>query len=160
MLRDPLRTLLGVTRAEPQVMGQALLTTLQRGAPDLLPMASLLADVVQVEVPSTRSPTGSTRSSAPTGRPTSSSTSSGGWFRGRSCRREEAHWADGASVALLNRLAFARRAGPGPSSSYGEGRQGASPRRPVSGSTCRPLPPDVIERLVHRGHRGDAPATP
>ena len=45
--------LLGVTRAEPQVMGRALLGSLQRWAPDLLPMASLLADVVQVEVPST-----------------------------------------------------------------------------------------------------------
>jgi tetratricopeptide (TPR) repeat protein len=150
MLRDPLRTLLGVARAEPQLMGQALLTTLRRWAPDLLPMASLLADVVQVEVPSTKE-----------------SDRIDPQFRadrtadlvidviGRMVPGplvvvvEEAHWADGASVALLNRLAFATEGRPWAVVVVRRGETGGF--APASGVRVdlQPLPPDVIERLVH-----------
>ena len=55
-------------------------------------------------------PTGSTRSTALTGSPTPSSTSSSASLPGPLVLvAEEAHWADGASAALLDRLAFATR---------------------------------------------------
>ena len=150
MLRDPLRTLLGVTRAEPQVMGRALLASLQRWAPDLLPMASLLADVVQVEVPST---------------PEADRIDP--QFRadrtadlvidviGRVVPGplvvvvEEAHWADGASVALLNRLAFATDGRPWAVVVVRRGETGGF--APGSGVRVdlQPLPREVIEHLVH-----------
>jgi class 3 adenylate cyclase/tetratricopeptide (TPR) repeat protein len=53
VFRDPLRQLLGVTRGPSEVMGGQLLEALETSAPDLLPMAPLIADVVSVEVPST-----------------------------------------------------------------------------------------------------------
>ena len=53
VFRDPVRRLLGLERDTPEAMGQALLATLATVAPDLLPMAPLIADVVQVDVPST-----------------------------------------------------------------------------------------------------------
>jgi class 3 adenylate cyclase/tetratricopeptide (TPR) repeat protein len=51
VLRDPMRDLVGVTRADPQSMGADLLGWIQRELPHLAPMAPLLADVVQVAVP-------------------------------------------------------------------------------------------------------------
>ena len=53
VFRDPIRRLMGLERDTPEAMGRAMLATLSQVAPDLLPMAPLLADVVQVDVPST-----------------------------------------------------------------------------------------------------------
>ena len=103
--RDPRR---------PDVMGRRPRGQPRRSAPDLVPMASLLADIVQVEVPADAR-SRPHRPAVP-GRP----------HRGRRRRPdraagarplvalvvEEAHWADGASVALLNRVAFATAGRP------------------------------------------------
>jgi class 3 adenylate cyclase/tetratricopeptide (TPR) repeat protein len=53
VFRDPLRQLLDVTRGPSDVMGRQVLDALASTAPDLLPMAPLIADVASVEVPST-----------------------------------------------------------------------------------------------------------
>ena len=53
MLRDPVRTALGVVRGEPAEMTAQLLASFERLAPDLLPLAPLLEDVVNVPIPST-----------------------------------------------------------------------------------------------------------
>jgi class 3 adenylate cyclase/tetratricopeptide (TPR) repeat protein len=150
MLRDPLRTLLGVTRAEPQVMGRALLATLERSAPDLVPMASLLADVVQVEVAS--SPESDRIDPQFRADRTADLVVD---LLGRLVPGplvvvvEEAHWADGASVALLNRLAFATEGRPWAVVVVRRGETGGF--APASGVRVdlQPLPPDVIEHLVH-----------
>ena len=118
-------------------MGRALLATLERSAPDLLPMAPLLADVMQVEVPSTPESDRidpqfrADRTADLVGRPL-----------GRLVPGplvvvvEEAHWADGASVALLNRLAFATAGRPWAVVVVRRGETAASPRHPGSASTC------------------------
>ena len=53
VFRDPLRNLLEIATGEPAVMGRQLLDSLGRMAPELVPMAPLLADLLQVEVPAT-----------------------------------------------------------------------------------------------------------
>jgi class 3 adenylate cyclase/tetratricopeptide (TPR) repeat protein len=52
-LRDTVRDLLHVRRADPREMATALLANLQVFAPELLPVAPLIAEVAHVEVPST-----------------------------------------------------------------------------------------------------------
>ena len=150
LLRDPLRTLLGVTRAEPEVMGQSLLATLQRSAPDLLPMASLLADVIQVEVPS--SPEADRIDPQFRADRTADLVID---LLGRLVPGplvilvEEAHWADGASGALLTRLAFAAEGRAWAVVVVRRGETGGF--APVSGVRVAlgPLPARVIEHLVH-----------
>ncbi|MFL6080151.1 MAG: adenylate/guanylate cyclase domain-containing protein [Ornithinibacter sp.] len=149
MLRDPLRDLLGVPRAEPEVMGRALLLTLEQSAPDVLPMAPLLADVVQVEVPSTPE----AERIDPQYRADRVAdvviALLAHLVPGRlTLVVEEAHWADGASVALLGRLAFATAGRPWAVLVVRRGDTGGF--APESGVRVemRPLGPDVIERLV------------
>ncbi|HET6966854.1 MAG TPA: AAA family ATPase, partial [Ornithinibacter sp.] len=150
MLRDPLRTLLGVSRAEPDVMGRAMQTTLRRSAPDLLPMAALLADVVQVEVPST--PEADRIDPQFRADRTADLVID---LLGRAVPGplvvvvEEAHWADGASVALLTRLAFATVGRPWAVVVVRRGETGGF--APASGVrvVLGPLPREVIEHLVH-----------
>ena len=99
--------------------------------------------------PRRRRPTGSTRSSAPTGPRTSSSTCSSTSVPGRSCVVvEEAHWADGASAGLLDRLAFATAGRPWAVVVVRRGEAGGFV--PATGTTsgARPAAPDVVERLV------------
>ena len=123
-------------------------------------MAPLLADVVQVDVPPhARGRGASTPSTARTGWPTSSSHCSGGSFPGGSpLVVEEAHWADGASVALLGRLAFARpatvgRAGGAPGR-HGRLRAGSGVRVEIG-----PSAPTSSRRLRHRRHRSHTAPT-
>ncbi len=52
-LRDPARQLLGVERGDPAAMASALLDSVARLAPDLLPYAPLVGAVASVEVPPT-----------------------------------------------------------------------------------------------------------
>ena len=150
MLRDPLRQLLGVSRAAPDVMGTALLAALERSAPDLLPMAPLLADVAQVDVPATPE--------ADRIDPQYRADRAADVVIDLLARLvpgpvvlvvEEAHWADGASAALLGRVAFATAGRPWAVLVVRRGDTGGF--APDSGVrvVLGPLPPEVIERLVH-----------
>jgi class 3 adenylate cyclase/tetratricopeptide (TPR) repeat protein len=150
MLRDPLRQLLGVSRAAPDAMGTELLAALERSAPDLLPMAPLLADIAQVDVPAT---------------PEADRIDP--QYRGDRAADvvvdllarlvpgpvvlvvEEAHWADGASAALLARVAFATAGRPWAVLVVRRGDAGGF--TPESGVrvVLGPLPAEVVERLVH-----------
>lgn len=149
MLRDPLRALLGIERADPEAMGRALLAALERLAPELLSSAPLLADVAQVDVPSTPE----VDQLDPRYRPDRVADV---FVRlldralpGRVVVAvEEAHWADAASARILDRVAAEstdrswaimaiRRADPG----------GFNPEPGVQVDLA-PLPPHVIEGLV------------
>ena len=149
VFRDPVRRLLGLERDTPEAMGQALLATLGQVAPDLLPMAPLLADVVQVDVPSTPE----VDQLDPQYRPDR--------FADAVVRlvdeampgplvlvAEEAHWADGASARLLDRLGAASAGRPWAVIAVRRGEEGGF--APVGGThvTLEPLPPEVMERLV------------
>ncbi len=149
VFRDPARRLLGIERDEPEVMGQALLTALGRVAPDLLPMAPLLADLVQVDVPSTPEVDQLDPQYRPDRLADAVVRLMDETLPGRLLVvAEEAHWADAASARLLERIGVAS-----------EGRPWAvvAVRRPdpggfAPGSGTRvilpPLPPEVIEALV------------
>jgi class 3 adenylate cyclase/tetratricopeptide (TPR) repeat protein len=52
-LRDPIRRLLGVERAEPPVMAKALTESIERLAPEHATLAPLVADVAMIDMPST-----------------------------------------------------------------------------------------------------------
>ncbi|MDO8122571.1 adenylate/guanylate cyclase domain-containing protein [Isoptericola sp. b490] len=149
VFRDPLRAHLGISRDTPTAMGQALLDSLGRRAPDLVPMAPLLADVVQVDVPATPEADRIDEQ-----------------FRAdrvadllidlleRTQTRpivlvaEEAHWADEASARLLERLATATAGRPWAVVAVRRGATGGF--APDVGTTVvlEPLPPDAVERLV------------
>ncbi len=149
VFRDPLRRLLGLERDTPEVMGQALLATLDRIAPDLLPMAPLLADVVQVDVPDTPE----VDQLEPQYRPDRLADVvvrlADEAMPGRLIViAEEAHWADGASARLLDRIAAASTGRPWAVIAIRRGDEGGF--APMGGTqvTLNPLPADVMERLV------------
>lgn len=108
IFRDPMRNLLSIDPGEPGDMGRQLLDALARVAPDLLPLAPLLADLVQVEVPATPQ----ADAIDPQFRPDRLAAMVIGLL---SALRpgplglvlEEAHWVDAASQQLLQRLADA-----------------------------------------------------
>ncbi len=149
VLRDPLRTLLDIPRANPEAMGQALLRTLEAYASDLMPFAPLVADVVQVDVP-----------------PTPESDRIDPQYRADRVADivielvarvlpgsvavvvEDAQWADGASARLLARVAGAASGRRWAVLVVRRGESGGF--APESGPRIEldPLPPDVIERLV------------
>ena len=149
VFRDPVRRLLGIERGEPHAMGRALVAGLARLAPDLVPLAPLLADVVHVDVDAT-----------------DESNAIDPQYRPEVVARllldlvgrtipgplvliaEEAHWADRASAALLERIALAC-----------DGRDWVviAVRRDTSGGfeplggeriDLGPLQPHAIERLI------------
>ncbi|HET7761149.1 MAG TPA: adenylate/guanylate cyclase domain-containing protein [Phycicoccus sp.] len=150
VLRDPLRGLLGIERDTPERMGATLRGLLRGAAPDLLPFAPLLADVVQVSVPAT--PEADRIDPA---------------FRadrvadvvidlvGRLVTGpfavvvEEAHWADGASAHLLDRVAAATAGRPWAVVCVRRGDSGGFLPEEATRVTLEPLPPEVLERLVH-----------
>lgn len=149
VLRDPLRALLGVTRDTPERMGAAVLETLRRVAPELLPMAPLLADVVQVDVP----PTVEASRIDPAYQPERVAdvvvTLLERLLPGPlAVLVEDAHWADGASVALLGRVAAA--AGSRPWALLVVRREGPGGFVPEGGAllTLPPLHPATVEQLV------------
>ncbi|PKW25455.1 adenylate/guanylate cyclase domain-containing protein [Phycicoccus duodecadis] len=149
VLRDPLRTLLGVTRDTPERMGAAVLDTLGRVAPELLPMAPLLADVVQVDVP----PTVEASRIDPAYQPDRVAdvvvTLLDRLVPGPlTVQVEDAHWADGASVALLGRVAGA--AATRPWAVVVVRRDAPGGFAPEGGTvlTLGPLPPATVEQLV------------
>jgi class 3 adenylate cyclase/tetratricopeptide (TPR) repeat protein len=150
VLRDPLRGLLGIERDTPERMGATLRGLLRGAAPDLLPFAPLLADVVQVSVP-----------------PTPEADRIDPAFRadrvadvvidlvGRlvtgpfAVLVEEAHWADGASVHLLGRVATATAGRPWAVVCVRRGDTGGFLPEEATRVTLEPLPAGVLERLVH-----------
>ncbi len=149
VLRDPLRVLLGIDRGTREEMGADLLSCLEARAPDLLPLAPLLADVVHVGVPATPE--------ADRVEPE---------FRADRVADvvialldhvlpeplalvvEDAHWADGASAHLLGRIAAATAGRPWGLLVVrrGDGKGFV----PASGTwvALTSLAPDVVERLV------------
>ncbi len=149
MLRDPLRTLLDIPRDAPDAMGEALLTTLERCAPDLLPMAPLLADVVQVD----RAGHAGGRRIDPQYRADRAADVVIDLF-GRLVPGpivvvvEEAHWADGASAHLLDRVAAATAGRPWAVLAVRRGDTGGFAPETGTRVVLGPLPPEVIEQLV------------
>jgi class 3 adenylate cyclase/tetratricopeptide (TPR) repeat protein len=149
VLRDPLRAYLGIARDTPPVMGQALTAALARLAPELLPMAPLLADVVQVDVPAT--PEADLIDEQ---------------FRAdrladvlvelleRTQTRpivvlvEEAHWADEASSRLLERFATATAGRPWAVVAIRRGETGGFAPEGGTRVVLEPLPRAAVERLV------------
>ena len=163
MLRDPLRTAARGRRApSPRPWGGRCSRPCERSAPDLLPHGPA-AGRRRPGRGARRRPrrTGSTRSSAPTGRPTSSSTCSGALRPGPLVVVvEEAHWADGASVRAARPARLRHgRAGPGRSSSCGEARRAVRARRPACAWSLRPAAAGGRRAPRPRGHRGHPPAT-
>ena len=113
VLRDPLRALLGIERADPDTMGLALVRVVEEVAPGLLPVAPLLADVVQVAVP----PTPETDRIDVRFRPDRVADAVTSLLERvvpgpLVVVVEEAHWADGASSHLLERLSTATTGRP------------------------------------------------
>ena len=151
MLRDPLRALLGIARGAHQTSWvTALLAGLERFAPDLLPMAPLLADITQVDVPGT--PEADRIDPQYRGDRAADVVID---LLGRLMPGplvivvEEAHWADGASAALLDRVAFATAGRPWAVLVVRRGETGGFAPESGVGVVLGPLAPDVVERLVH-----------
>ncbi len=149
VLRDPVRALLGIPRGMPEEMGRALLDTLEQSAPDLLPLAPLLADVAQVDVPATpeadridpqfRADRVADMVIELTGR----------LLPKRVVMLvEDAHWADGASAHLLDRVAVAATGRPWAVISVHRGEGGGF--APTMGTRIHldPLSRTVVEQLV------------
>ena len=149
VFRDPARRLLGIERDEPEAMGRAMLATLQAVAPDLLPMAPLLADVLQVDVPSTPEADQLDPQYRPDRLADVVVRLMDEALPGRVLLvAEEAHWADAASARLMDRLAAA---------AVGRPWAVAAVRRPDPGGFAPaggihvdlpPLAAEVIEQLV------------
>lgn len=149
VFRDPVRRMLGLERDTPEAMGRALLATLGRVAPDLLPVAPLLADVVQVDVPSTREVDQLDLQYRPDRLADAVVRLVARTMPGPLVLvAEEAHWADGASARLLDRIAASTTGRPWAVVAVRRGVEGGF--APAGGThvTLEPLPPDVMERLV------------
>ena len=149
VFRDPVRGLLGLERDTPEAMGQALLATLGQVAPDLLPMAPLLADVVQVDVPSTPEVDQLDPQYRPDRLADAVVRLVDAMMPGPLVLvAEEAHWADGASARLLDRIAAASSGRPWAVIAVRRGEEGGF--APAAGThvTLEPLPAEVMERLV------------
>ncbi|KAB7741852.1 AAA family ATPase [Nostocoides sp. F2B08] len=149
MLRDPLRTLLGIERGDPESMGRALRAGLDRVAPDLLPWAPLLADVAQVDVPSTPE----VDELDPRYRPDRLADAVIRLLETAMPGRvviavEEAHWADAASAALLVRIAAAVVERPWAVVAIRRSEDGGFDPDGGVRIDLHPLSDDVIERLV------------
>jgi class 3 adenylate cyclase len=113
MLRDPVRLALGVERGEPEAMTAQALAGFARRMPDLLPMAPLLEDVVNVPIP----PTPEASAIEPRFRPARvadmvvrlvESAVRGPFV----LLVEEAHWSDAASITVLERVVAAAAGRP------------------------------------------------
>ena len=149
VFRDPVRRLLGLERDTPEAMGQALLATLAEVAPDLLPMAPLH----RRRRPGGRAQHPEVDALDPQYRPDRladalvrlvDETMPGPLV----LVAEEAHWADGASARLLDRIGAASAGRPWAVIAVRRGEEGGF--APAGGThvTLEPLPNEVMERLV------------
>ncbi|HET7899762.1 MAG TPA: adenylate/guanylate cyclase domain-containing protein, partial [Candidatus Nanopelagicales bacterium] len=149
MLRDPVRQAFGVDRGDPEEMAETLLARFERLMPDLLPLAPLLADVVNVPLP----PTPESAAIEPRYRPDRIADIVLRLLevavRGPLVIHvEEAHWADGASTTVLQRVAQATEGHPWALvvARRDEG-EGFAPEEGTH-LLLEPLPDDVMTRIV------------
>jgi class 3 adenylate cyclase/tetratricopeptide (TPR) repeat protein len=160
MLRDPVRQAFGVERTAPEDMADAFLATFRERMPELLDMAPLLADVVNIPIPETPE----SQAIDPQFRPDrvadlvlrAIETGVDGPFV---LLVEEGHWADSASVTVLRRIADAAAGRPWAvvvaRRAEGEGFDPAGAASVVLG----PLPDDVMREIVVASTQ-DAPLRP
>jgi class 3 adenylate cyclase/tetratricopeptide (TPR) repeat protein len=146
-LRDPVRSLLGVERGSNEEMSDMLLSGIQNTAPKLLPFAPLIGDLAHIDVPETEV----TRAIDSRYRQNRVIDIAVELFGAATDGRliivaEDMHWADGATLSLLERL-----------------RRESEQRRWLVLTTSRnepdesdaldigllPLDPSVVESLVH-----------
>lgn len=149
VFRDPVRNLLDLAPGTPADMGAQALAALGRLAPHLLPMAPLLADLLQVAVPATPQ----ADAIDPQFRPDQLASVVIALLEAvrpgpLGIVVEEGHWADAASTALLERLAEATAQHPWllvvVRRDEGAGFAPAGGARVALG----PLPDDVVRELV------------
>ena len=149
MLRDPVRAALGIDRGDPREMADALVARVGALMPDLLPLAPLLEDVVNVPIP----PTPESAAIEPRYRPARiadmvvrliESSVPGALV----LLVEEGHWADNASIAILGRLADATDGRPW--ALVVARRVSDDGFLPTQGThvVLPPLPVDVMRRIV------------
>ena len=147
VLRDPVRTLLGVERGTQDEMADAVRAGVRRLAPELITMAPLLGDVVSVSIPETPE----TRAIEPRFRPDRIAelvlrlverTFAGPLL----LRVEEGHWADAASSQVLARFAAETAGRPWSMLVTRRDDGGFAPEGDVV--ELGPLPDDVVRRLV------------
>ncbi len=150
VFRDPVRQLLGIARGTGDEMGEALLTSLSRVAPDLLPMAPLLADVAQVDVPSTAEADAIDPQYRPVRLAETLIDLVGRTFPGPLVLvAEEAHWTDRASAGLLERIAAATAGRPWVVIAVRRAIDSGFDPGHGTRVDLGPLPDDVIETLIH-----------
>jgi tetratricopeptide (TPR) repeat protein len=111
--RDPLRELLGIERVGQEEMAAQLVEAMSSLGPDLAPMAPLIGDVAQIDVPDTPE----TAAIEPRFRPDRTAAVLTGVFDAvrpgpLTLVVEDGHWLDEASVGLVMRLAAAARERP------------------------------------------------
>jgi len=149
MLRDPVRAALRMERGEPGDMYAAFLASYTRLMPDLLPMAPLLEDVVNVSIPMTLE----AAAIEPQFRPERISDVILRLIEATVPRRfvllvEEGHWADAASITVLRRIGQAVAGRPWAvvvaRRTDGEGLELDEGTR----VELEPLPPEVMRRFV------------
>ncbi len=150
MLRDPVRAALGIERGDPHEMTEQALAALARIAPDLLPMAPLLEDVINVPIP----PTAEADAIEPRFRPARIAdmvvTLIEGTVRGPfALMVEEGHWSDAASITVLDRIAAATAGRPW--AVVVARRNDGGGFAPDEGThvVLEPLPLDAMRRIVH-----------
>jgi class 3 adenylate cyclase/tetratricopeptide (TPR) repeat protein len=149
-LRDPMRSLIGIERDTHERMGEVLLDRLRESAPDLLPFAPLVAEVAQVTVPSTPEvdridPEFRADRVADVVVDLVERLVTGPF----AILVEEAHWTDGASAHLLERVATA--AAGRPWAVVCVRRDTGTGFDPEGGTrvTLDPLADEVIEQMVN-----------
>ncbi len=169
VFRDPIRRLLGLQPQDPGAMGRALLEVLGRTAPDLLPMAPLIADVVAVDVAGTPEVDALDPQYRPDRLADAMVRLADAALPGPlTLIVEDAQWADGASARLLDRIAAAssgrpwaviaiRRGEPGGFSPGGGTRvtldplsAAATQQLVIAATAATPLRPHEIAAIVDR----------
>ena len=149
MLRDPVRQALGIERGDPEEMSARALASFARMLPDLLPLAPLIEDVVNVPFPAT--PEAS--AIEPQFRPARIAdivvriidASVRGPFV---LLVEEGHWSDAASIAVLERVSAAAEGRPW--AVVVARRTEGGGFDPVTGTrvVLEPLPVEVMRHIV------------
>lgn len=150
VFREPLRRLLGITAADPVTLGEQLVHALQERAPQLLPLSPLLADVIAAQVPETPE----AAALDPQYRPDRLADAvvelaDAVVAAPLALVVEDAHWADAASVGLLDRIAAAATERPWVVVAVRrEGATGGFDPAPATRIVVDPLPPRAVEQLV------------
>jgi tetratricopeptide (TPR) repeat protein len=105
MLRDPLRSVFRIERGEPESMARQLTTRIKQLAPDLLPMASLVGDLMSIPIPLSKEVSAIDVQFRPDRRAeTLIRLLEKMYPDGLTFVVDEAHWCDEATAHLLSRL--------------------------------------------------------